>query len=613
MTRQRQNYRLWRVSILTVFAGCVFSTNFLDAINWPKQIILVTLVPFLIYEAVDLSQFNLRKSKSLLLILLIPVTLLTISSLVTNNNLTRTLWGTWGRNNGLISQISLFSVAFAFFLLTGVPRFKEILLKSIALGMIPASIYGLIQFFGLDWVNWSNTGQLFSFFGNTNFAASMFGITSASSLLVIVLEGIRAKFTWIYITQAILSAFLSWQTDSIQGLVMLGLVILLFGYSKAISVVKLSRVLSLATLGVVGVLGILGFVGRGPLDFLYQNTFKLRSYYWEIGLRMGMDQPIFGVGVDSYGDFYRQYRSLDVAQVTSVDLTVNNAHNSLIQIFATTGIFGILAVLCWIAPALIFAIRILTNVVKSDEDLVMSILFIGSFAISMISIDNIAVAIPHWAITGILARLYFVDRIPDSSFGNKSPGKNAGNFDELKPLLLSALVVIAFISAWLASSADRGLIRIFNTPASTSDTSSITSRVESLKALSDDSVFLQESHYGYVSDGVFKADVWPIAYEVAKTGVLKFSNDFILLDRAAMLAERLGKFDEAEVYRARQLEIDPRHPKVMLYLARDLMEQKKLSEANILTRKSYEFDSLLDDSGRDYRKNLEDELKVRSN
>jgi tetratricopeptide (TPR) repeat protein len=124
---------------------------------------------------------------------------------------------------------------------------------------------------------------------------------------------------------------------------------------------------------------------------------------------------------------------------------------------------------------------------------------------------------------------------------------------------------------------------------------------------------LQESHYSYVGDGIFKADVWPIAYEVAKAGVLKFSNDFNLLDRAAMLAERLGKFDEAEVYRARQLEIDPRHPKVMLYLARDLMEQKKLTEANILTRKSYEFDSLLDDSGRDYRKNLEDELKVRSN
>ena len=79
-----------------------------------------------------------------------------------------------------------------------------------------------------------------------------------------------------------------------------------------------------------------------------------------------------------------------------------------------------------------------------------------------------------------------------------------------------------------------------------------------------------------------------------------------------MLAERLSKFEEAELLRREQLEIDPKHPKVMLYLARNLMEQGKLSEANLTVKKSYEFNSLLDDTGIEYRSLLEDTLKARS-
>lgn len=612
MTQQRENYRLWRASILTILACCVFSVNFLDPINWPKQIALVTLVPFLVYEAVDLSRLEIRKSKLILSIFLIPIALFMISALVTNTNLTRTLWGTWGRNNGIVTQTSLFLLAFAFFLLAGLPKFKEIFVKSISLGMLPASIYGLIQFFGLDWVNWSNTDQLFSVFGNTNFAASIFGITAASSLCVLVFEGTRSKLAPVYISQAILSAFLSWQTQSIQGVIMLALVILLFFYAKVISAFNLPRILSLSTLGILGTAGLMGFVGRGPLEFLYQYTFELRSYYWEIGLRMGIDRPIFGVGVDSYGDFYRQFRSLDVAKATTVDLTVNNAHNSLIQVFATTGIVGLISVLCWIVPALIFALKSIASKSKSDQDLAMPILFLGSFAISLISIDNIAVATLHWAITGILVRLSFANRIPQRSAVMRRSANSSGSVEVLKPILLPALVSVAFISSWLASSADRGLIQVFNTPATTSDSSSITSRVESLRTLSETQAILQETQFGYISEGIFKADVWPVAYEVAKAGIAKFPNDFNLLDRAAMIAERIGKFDEAEEYRTKQLEIDPRHPKVMLYLARDLMEQGKETESKVMTSKSYEFDVLLDTAGRDYRKNLEDTLKAKS-
>ena len=84
MTLQRENYRLWRASLLTILACCVFSINFLDPINWPKQIALVTLIPFLVYEALDLSKFSLKQFRLVTWAFFVSVMLFTVTSLVNN-------------------------------------------------------------------------------------------------------------------------------------------------------------------------------------------------------------------------------------------------------------------------------------------------------------------------------------------------------------------------------------------------------------------------------------------------------------------------------------------------------------------------------------------------
>ena len=43
-------------------------------------------------------------------------------------------------------------------------------------------------------------------------------------------------------------------------------------------------------------------------------------------------------GFDSYGDVYREVRPESVIEITGIDITVNNAHNTIIQIFATVGV-----------------------------------------------------------------------------------------------------------------------------------------------------------------------------------------------------------------------------------------------------------------------------------
>lgn len=595
-----------------MLSSCVFSTKFLDPINWPKQIALVSLIPFLVFEVLDLLSYRIKQFKFMIGGLLGSILLFLIAALATNSNITRTLWGSWGRNNGLITQTSLFLCAFCFFLLAGFPKFKGIFIKSISLGMFPASVYGLIQFFELDWIRWSSNKQVFSFFGNTNFAASIFGLVAISSLCALVIDGIRSNLAPAYFAQAVISSFISWQTKSIQGLVLIAFALSLFVFAKAVSILRVNRVLALSSLTGGTILSILGFLGIGPLgSLLFQYTFELRSYYWKIGLLMGIDRPIFGVGIDSYGDNYRQFRSLDVAQVTSVDLTVNNAHNSLIQIFATTGIVGLTAVLCWVLPALIASLKVLTDKSKANQDLMFPILFLGSFAISMISIDNIAVATLHWAITGIMLRSFMAIDESGEVVGKKNTRAQASNFSFLKPVLLPSLVGLTFAFSWFASSGDRDLYQTFTTPADTKESGSVENRVSSLKEISEE-YFLQESHFGYLSDGLMAADVWPIAYEVTRAGVAKYPLDFNLLDRASVLAERLGELSEAESFRNRQLQIDPRHPRVWLYLGKDLMEQGKLLEAKAAVSKTYALESLFDSSTREYRRQLEDVISNKS-
>jgi O-antigen ligase len=608
MNKYRENYRMWRLSILTIITCSVFVTTFLDPINWPKQIALVCLAPFLILEALEVTRFRIKESKWVFWSFVGSVTLMSISALATNESFTRTLWGTWGRNNGLITQISLFSVAFAFFLLAGFSQFKKIFLKGITLGMFPASIYGLVQFLGMDWISWSSKNQVFSFFGNTNFAASIFGITAITSLSLLLVEGVRSKLASIYVLQVFLSTFLAWQTKSIQGVVLICLAVILFVVTKTITSLQVPPFVSVALLSLAATLTTFGFLGKGPLGFLFQYTFELRSFYWTIGMRMGLDHPLFGVGVDSYGDSYRQYRTVDVAQSTTVDLTVNNAHNSLIQLFATTGILGLAAVLLWIAPAIFLSLKKITSVSKTNDEISLTILFLCSFAISMISIDNIAVAILHWALTGIVLRSLLPEKYVHNILEEKKRLKQNSNVDYLRPIIIPTIVGVAFIFSWSASSADRSLHRIFTTTASTSDQASINNRINSLMNLAKSDSTLQEAHLGYISQGLYEADVWPMAYDVATSSVSKFPLDFNLLDRAAMLAEKLGKFSEAENYRSDQLTIDPRHPTVWLYYARDLMEQGKIDQAKGALKKSYEFEVLLSDQGREYRKNLEEVL-----
>ena len=96
--------------------------------------------------------------------------------------------------------------------------------------------------------------------------------------------------------------------------------------------------LSLVGLFLVSIVAVAGILQKGPLErFLYKDSVSLRGHYWRAGLNMFRENTFFGVGIDSYGSYFRLYRDPNFPVRYGYDLTSNNAHNVPIQMFATGG------------------------------------------------------------------------------------------------------------------------------------------------------------------------------------------------------------------------------------------------------------------------------------
>ena len=435
-------------------------TNFLDPINWPKQIALFGVLPIILFELYRHFRPVLLSNKIQNCIYLIALILFLAPMILNWSGLTRTFWGTWGRNNGLATILSLLIIAYTTSILVKIEEFPRLITLFLSILFIPATLYGLVQAFLTDPLDWSVKGSVFSFFGNTNFASSIFALVSLASILCLTGFSNSAANKVLLTFQSVASFIVMIATDSIQGLVafLIGLSLLIY-FKLSLVREHLSRFFA-SIIVVIGSFTFISFLGIGPLgETLYQYTLKLRTFYWIAGLEMGFSNPIFGVGVDSYGDFYRQFRSLETAKTTSIDLTVNNAHNAAIQIFATLGLIGLTAYLLLFIPALVFSIKFLLKPQKnwSTNRATIVTLFIASFSVSMISIDNISIAVITWMLAGAVSGFHFQSKHNEKpvTFKSLEDLNNSKQFhkrnlsiDTIKPIALTALTFLFFLGSY---------------------------------------------------------------------------------------------------------------------------------------------------------------------
>jgi hypothetical protein len=169
-----------------------------------------------------------------------------------------------------------------------------------------------------------------------------------------------------------------------------------------------------------------------------------RYEYWNAAVKMTLDYPITGVGLDSVGDWYLRSRTLDA--MLRRDVMTNSAHNVFLDQFANGGLLlgGLYLVLHLIV------LRSILRLVQRGTLDVMSMGFIcawvGFVAQSLISINQIGLAVWGWIISGLIVGLDISQKFPVFAERNQLKRNQKELISARLVVLLPAGIILGIIS-----------------------------------------------------------------------------------------------------------------------------------------------------------------------
>ena len=388
-----------------------FNSRSQDPFNAPKFWILLIGAAWLIGYLVSYVRENRNNlqgviKKSVVLVIIF-ISCATISMVMSKNNFIA-LFGDNMRKNGYLTYFSLSII----FLVTVIyvrnnnliKLYKFMLLSALAVGG-----YGLLQMTGNDFINWSSSGMaLFSTMGNSNFAGSLMAILATITLGGSYIYRSSVALSVISIIAFVILVITIFPTNARQGLLLLFfgisylIIVMIYNFNRIIG--RIAILLSFAGM----LASILGMLQIGPLTkLLYKDSVSVRGFYWRAGIEMFQDNILFGVGLDNYGSFFKQYREVGYPLKYGYSLTSTNAHNVFIQQFATGGIFVGISYILITLFVFWCGIKSLRKF-KGEDRTTLAVFFIAWLAFqgqSVISIDNIGISIWGWVLAGIIVGL----------------------------------------------------------------------------------------------------------------------------------------------------------------------------------------------------------------
>ena len=378
----------------------------LDPINLPKFVILGTcgfaaignLAPY-VKRMINSEARNLAFSVMAFLIVLLLVLF------TSDANVWAQVFGAYGRNTGLLAYIGLALMLASVVFVSNLHFVRTLIWVLISTGIVNA-IYGMVQWSGNDPINWNNPyNPIVGTLGNPNFVSAHLGIAGLASL-ALVLEKSRALVSRVVLLgNIVVSLFVIERSNSSQGLLVFALGSTIILYSRFLrtfhSIIRFAYWFVVVGVSVVGVFGILN---KGPLaSYLYQVSVTYRGDYWRAGWKMTMDNPLFGVGLDSYGDWYRFSRTEAAALRRGPDVTSNSAHNVFLDISSNGGFLLLGAYLLIMGLIVRSGLRVLRK--SKDFDAVgvgLVSAWLAYVIQSVISINQLGLAIWGWVLGGAI-------------------------------------------------------------------------------------------------------------------------------------------------------------------------------------------------------------------
>jgi O-antigen ligase len=451
--------RVISIGIFPIFLF-ILPYNAIDPINAPKLFSLVTTACVAgslgLFFRKSIKVPELKVHRIILLLFLIQALLVMFFS---GANVALQFFGTFGRNTGFLTYISL-AVLFYFSAFSALNGSARYLLNSLTLAIVISGIYGGIQAMGLDPVPWDNEfSPVIGFLGNPDFQAALLGILGTFLVAKFLDSTLTIKQKAALIFVLFLLLIIIYETRAKQGLLnfLAGLIVVFFVWQHSIKRGIVLHVFSLLVVCLTTLI-VFGISDKGPLSsILHKNSVSARQFYWDAAFEMTINHPFFGVGLDSYGEWYRSVRTQEAATTFGPNSVSDVAHNVLLDLSSMGGVPLLFLYIVLNSLVLIAAIRFVSKTKKYDPTF--AAIFAGWVAYqaqSLISINQIALATTGWILGGLIIGIEMQSRIRNnpkrqstseivSSFSNDPKRPIALFFGLIIGIALSALPMISSI------------------------------------------------------------------------------------------------------------------------------------------------------------------------
>lgn len=602
-----------RVIYFTLAINIYFNPGLEDPFTTPKQWILFIFAAWLVGQlAIDITLTkSLQKSERFYYFVLASFIGALIVAALNSDNLYNAFMGEHFRRLGFFTYLSLVIFCVACMKYVKSTFLIKFYALTTCLGYLVVT-YGLLQHIGADPIEWDNPyNSVIGFAGNPNFASANMAILFVISIGVILSQecGRVLRVTNLVLSPLlILTIILS---NSRQGLIAAGLglsvILTLYGYQ----IKKIFGHLLLFFLLLTSLLVTAGVFNAGPIaKIIYKDSISIRGYYHRAGLEMFRDNPVFGVGIDSYGDYFKFYREIEYPLKYGFDITTTNAHNVPIQFLATGGlIVGFLYIFLILSAIILFfktyykselTTRFPCGVIFSS--------WVAYQSQSLISIDNLSIAIWGWVLLGMVIGLSLE---AGKSFNNSQLEMNlkrAENRSQISsassrqhPLQIILSSFFVFLTILFVSALYRGENSVIKIKAAT-QTSSNQNRddVRDLISKAVDNGFTDNYYKLTIALALSNSNQHADAIPIIKKVLVEEPRNLDALILLAYNYEYLGNFTDAIATRLKLAQYDPQNAENFLELGRAYKTvgdranaRKMLDRIALLTKSIPEYEQAL--------------------
>jgi O-antigen ligase len=378
-----------------------FWRNGTDPVNIPKLLLLGAFSGLMLGNLVVARLY--KDNKVIFNLVGFFVLALIIPLAFASAPLVQQVYGISGRNTGFLAYLFL---AVLFLGAATLPRESDYQAfpRAILIAGFGSALVCVLELFGVNLLGAMNIfGAIIGTLGNPNFVSAFSGMITVGSFALSLNSKFKLNQKLVFASLALLSLLLVIKSKSFQGLgaTFLGIffVLLMFVFYKRIWIVFYG----LIAVGVVGgSLIAAGLFEKGPLgSAVYQFTLPIRIQYWQAGLKMFFDHPFSGVGLNSYGDWYRSARDADALITPGATVTTNVAHNVYID-FASNGGFMLLFTFSALFGATFYySLKALRKLHKFDALFISALgVWIVYLITAFFSIDQLGLAVWGWVIGG---------------------------------------------------------------------------------------------------------------------------------------------------------------------------------------------------------------------